>query len=174
MKRIVVIGTSCTGKTTVAEKIAEILDAPHIELDQYNWLPNWQMRDKEELRNIISELTEKDKWVVDGNYGNVRDIVWSRATHIVWLDFTLPMVFSRALRRTLRRIIYREKLFSGNKETFKESFFSKDSILLWVLKTHFRWKKLYPNLFGKDEFKHLKITHLKNQIEIDNFIGSIA
>jgi adenylate kinase family enzyme len=173
MKRIVVIGTSCVGKTTVAAKISEIIDAPHIELDQYNWLPNWQMRDNDELRSIVNRLTDGDRWVVDGNYGHVRDIVWSRATHIVWLDFAFVVVFYRALRRTVRRIVFREELFSGNRETFKGSFLSKDSILLWVLKTHFRWKRLYPDLFNKYENKHLKIIRLKNQKKTDKFIDSI-
>ena len=41
MARVVVIGTSCAGKTTFARALARILTFPHIELDALHWLPNW-------------------------------------------------------------------------------------------------------------------------------------
>lgn len=37
--RVVIIGTSCSGKTTLAGTLAAALATPHIELDALHWLP---------------------------------------------------------------------------------------------------------------------------------------
>jgi len=57
-----------------------------------------------------------EAWVVDGNYGPVRDIVWKRATHLVWLDYERPVIMARVIRRTLLRAVLRTELWNGNRE----------------------------------------------------------
>ena len=76
LRRIVVIGSSCSGKTTLAKKIADELGIQHIELDAIHWMPNWVPRPPEELRTLTAAAVAQDRWVVDGNYRVVRDIVW--------------------------------------------------------------------------------------------------
>ena len=44
MVRVVVIGASCSGKTTFTRRLAEILDYPLTELDRLHWLPDWKPR----------------------------------------------------------------------------------------------------------------------------------
>lgn len=90
LKRTVVIGTSCSGKTTFAVNLAQLLRVQHIELDALNWLPDWTERPKEEFRLIVVKAVSADEWVADGNYSKTRDIVWSRATAFVWLDYSFP------------------------------------------------------------------------------------
>jgi adenylate kinase family enzyme len=75
MKRVVVIGTSCSGKTTFASQLADQFSIPHTELDVLHWLPEWEMQPLEEFRSLVKEVVEKDRWVIDGNYSKVRDIV---------------------------------------------------------------------------------------------------
>ena len=75
MKRVVVIGTSCSGKTTFASQLADKLAIAHSELDVLNWLPDWQSRSLEEFRALAADVAAKDRWVIDGNYGKVRGIV---------------------------------------------------------------------------------------------------
>ncbi len=87
MKRVVVIGTSCSGKTTFASQLADELAIAHTELDVLHWLPDWQMRPIEEFRLLVAEVAAQDLWVIDGNYSKVRDIIWPRATHLVWLNY---------------------------------------------------------------------------------------
>jgi adenylate kinase family enzyme len=74
-KRTVVIGTSCSGKTRFAGKLAQLLRVQHIELDALNWLPNWTPRPDEEFRSLVKEAVSTNEWVVDGNYSRTRDIV---------------------------------------------------------------------------------------------------
>ena len=134
MKRVVVIGSSCSGKTTLARRLAEALDCEHIELDALYWGPSWSEAPREAFRAAVEERLAGDRWVVDGNYSVVRDIVWSRATDAVWLNYPFPIVLGRALVRTLRRIVLREELFGGNRELFRKTFLSRESILWWVIK----------------------------------------
>lgn len=152
-RRIVVVGTSGAGKTTFARRLATSLAYPHIELDVYHWGPNWTVRD--DFVERVSQVTRADAWVLDGNYGEVRDIVWPRATAIVWLDFSFRVVFSRALCRTLRRIVTRQ-VVPGGRETWR-ALVAPDGIPRWVLKTYFERRREYPVLFASPEFRHLQI-----------------
>lgn len=170
MPRIVVVGTSCSGKTTLAKKIACALDLPHIEMDAIYWRPDWEPSPPEEFRASMSEALVGDRWVVDGNYSAGRDVVWNRANTVIWLNYSFPLVFGRALARTLRRVISREELYSGNRESFRLAFLSADSILVWVLKTYRRRRKEYPRLFKEEMFSHLRIIELKNQRAADKLV----
>ena len=173
MIRVVVIGTSCSGKTTFASQLADQLAITHTELDVLHWFPDWQMRPIEEFRSLVAEVVEQDRWVIDGNYGKVRDVVWPRATHLVWLNYPFRTVFSRALSRTLRRVVTGEELFAGNRESLSRALFNTESIVWWVLRTYKRRRREYPQLFQMPQNKHLEIIELKNQIEADRFITSI-
>lgn len=136
MRRIVIVGSSCAGKTTLARAIAERRSIRHVELDAHHWAPDWVERDDAEMRRTVDDATRDGSWVADGNYAVVRDILWPRADTIIWLDYGFPLVFSRAFRRTLRRGVTREPVFSGNVESLRRGFLSTDSILLWVIRTH--------------------------------------
>lgn len=173
LKRTVVIGTSCSGKTTFAVKLAQLLRVQHIELDALNWLPDWTERPKEEFRLIVEKAVSADEWVADGNYSKTRDIVWSRATAFVWLDYSFPVVLSRAFRRTIRRIFDREILFSGNRETFRMSFLSRDSILLWVLKTYHRRQREYPRLLSEFQNRDVEIRVFRTPAEAEKFLSQL-
>jgi adenylate kinase family enzyme len=143
LDRVSVIGTSCSGKTTFARSLAAILDVPHFELDSLYWKPNWSAAPDGEFRASVEKITQAGRWVVDGNYRVANDIVWSRATVVIWLNYPFPLVFYRALRRTIQRVARKELLFAGNRETFRAAFLSRQSILLWVITTHWRRRRQY-------------------------------
>lgn len=174
MRRIVVIGTSGVGKTTLAEKIADKLNYRVIELDALHFLPNWQMRDLEDFRARVSEATTGDAWVISGNYSKVRDIVWARADTIIWLRYPLRVSFFRLLKRTLRRVITREPLWgTGNIERWRNIFSTKkeDNILLWALHSYPKHAREYPLLF--EEYSHLRVLKFHSQQETDAWLNAL-
>lgn len=173
MKRVVVVGTSCSGKTIFAGQLADQLAIPHTELDVLHWLPDWQMRPLDEFRSLVKEVAEQDRWVIDGNYSKVRDIIWPSATHLVWLNYPFWTIFSRALRRTFRRVATREELFAGNRENLRQALFDPELIVWWVLRTYKRRRREYPQLFQLPQNKHLGIIEFKNQVEADRFIANL-
>jgi adenylate kinase family enzyme len=172
LKRTVVIGTSCSGKTSFAGKLAQLLRVQHIELDALNWLPDWKPRPNEEFRSLVKEAVSTDEWIVDGNYSRTRDIVWSRATAVIWLNYSFPVVLSRAFSRTIRRVFDREVLYSGNRESFRMAFLSGDSILLWVLKTYKRRRREYAQLLSELQ-GHLEIRVFRIPEEAERFLSEV-
>lgn len=154
--RYVVVGTSGTGKTTFARQLAASLGAIHVELDGLHWGPDWTPRAPAEFAESVRRQTAGERWVVDGNYGAVREVVWPRATHVVWLNFSRPVVFARVIRRTLRRGLTREKLWAGNRESFRKAFLSRDSILVWSFTTWRKNRLRYAELRSGASYPHLR------------------
>ena len=173
MERVIVVGTSCSGKTTLARRISEALDLPHIELDEMFWGPGWSERPTEEFREAVRGHVKLDRWVVDGNHGRVRDILLSRATDAVWLNYSFPVVFWRGLCRTCRRVVFREELFGGNRETFRHSFLSRGSILWWVILTYRGRRRVYRELFNAGVGAGVRLTELRRPREADDLLKSI-
>ena len=138
MKRIVVIGTSSSGKTTLARKLAKKLHYEHAELDAFYWEPNWTEAKTEVFRQRVNNFSQKENWVVDGNFSAIRDILWKRATHIIWLDYPFHIIIRQFFKRSLIRSLTREELWSGNTETLWNSIFRPLSLLMWILKTYHR------------------------------------
>jgi adenylate kinase family enzyme len=169
----VVIGTSCVGKTTFAQALARVLSFPHVELDALYWQPNWIPRPSEEFRALTAQALSQDRWVTDGNYGVVRDLIWSRATTVIWLNYGFPLVLWRALTRTVRRVLTQEELFSANRESLRLAFFSRDSILWWVLTTFHRRRKQYRVLFDRRTSPQLVYVELRNPSEAKHFLAGL-
>jgi len=173
MRRVSVVGTSGSGKTTYASKLAGKLDADHIELDSLHWLPGWQERPKDEFVSILSERLQGERWVVDGNYSRTRDMILSRATHLVWLNYPFWLVFWRVFLRTVNRAYTQEELFSGNTESWRLSFFSRDSILIWVITSHRRRKRVYRQIFTERAYPNLEYIEFHHPHQAENFLRSL-
>jgi adenylate kinase family enzyme len=173
-KRINVIGTSGSGKTTFAKRIAERLHIPHIELDALHWQPNWTETPLDKFRAKVSDALEGDTWATDGNYSKVRDIVWGRADTVVWLDYAYVVVVWRVIRRTFKRGLTKEVLWGHSQERLWENLFSKDSIIWWAMTTYWRRKREYPILFEKPENAHINFIRLGSQKESNAWLASLG
>jgi len=143
-RRIVVYGPAGSGKTTVAASIAKSTGVPHIELDAVFWLPDWVSKPWEQFREDVSAVLARypGGWVCDGNYSHVRDLVLPLADTVVWLRLPFPVVFWQLLRRTVSRSVKREMLWGNNYESLRLAFFSRDSLLLYVIRTWRRHQRL--------------------------------
>lgn len=119
MQRVVVVGISGAGKTTLAAALAAQLGVPHVELDALWHGPGWVPRT--DYAADVQRLTEAPGWVVDGwGHPPTRDLVWSRADTVVWLDLPRPVVVARVLRRSVRRAAGRTELWNGNRESLRD------------------------------------------------------
>jgi adenylate kinase family enzyme len=174
--RIVVVGTSGAGKTTLARRIAALLELPHIELDAINWQPGWRdltRHDPEEFVRRVNEAIQAEAWVVDGNYGPVRDIVWPRATHLVWLDYERPVIMARVISRTLFRAVLRTELWAGNRERWRHMLRPSHPIR-WAWSTWERRRRETAERLAHSECAHLAVLRLRHPSEVRRTIDLLA
>lgn len=176
---IVVIGTTGSGKTTLARNIATRTERVHIDLDDHHWLPNWVSRPPEQFRarmvDVLAAVPAAQHWVVSGNYSVVQDIVWPRAQTIVALDYSAPRVFWQLLCRTFSRCISRTPVCNGNTETFDKSFLSKDSILVWFFKSHWRRRRTLQALIDNPGVNaYLRIIRLQNPEQTQKWLTTLT
>ena len=162
LERVVVVGSSGSGKTTFASDLASKLDVPHVEFDAYRHGPNWTETPDDIFRSQLDEALSGDRWVADGNYSVARDVVWTRATAVAWLDYKFPVVFWRLWWRTIGRSVRRTKLWNGNQENLWTHFFTKHSLFLWIFKTHWARSHRLLSAFEQPEYGHLHVLRFRS------------
>ena len=172
MQRVVVFGTTGSGKSVLAERLAARTGLRVIELDALFWGRDWQPAPVDLFRHRVERETSEVGWIVVGNYGQVRDLVWRPADTLIWLDLPMPLVMWRLLRRTVRRVATREELWgTGNSESVRQAFFSRESILLWALRTHRRNRQRFAL---ECEFldREKRVVRLGSAREVDSFVAT--
>ena len=173
LRRTVVIGTSGSGKSTLAAALAKRLGAPHVEFDAYRHGPNWVPTPDDVMRRNISEKLSGEKWVGDGNYSLIRDLVWTRATAVVWLDYSFLVVFWRLFRRTMARVITGAELWNGNREILWRHFLTRGSLFLWAFQTHWRQRKVFSEALAAPEYSHLAVLRFRSPRAADHWLNTI-
>ena len=131
--RFAVVGTTGVGKTTLARSISECLSIPHVELDGIYHQAGWKRLPEGEFRTRIIVEVGRPDWVIDGNYSEVRDLVWAVADAVIFLDYPRLVIMSRVIR-SLARVATRRRLWNGNQETFR-NLLSRDpeeNIIRWA------------------------------------------
>src|SRR5262245_27291374 len=92
-RRIAVVGTTGSGKTTLARRLAERLGVPHIELDSLFWGPDWTPVAADVFLSRIRSAIAAERWVSDGNYvGSTDAMLWTAADTLVWLDYSIARI----------------------------------------------------------------------------------
>ena len=139
-RRIAVLGKG--GKTTLSRAIAERFGLELIEQDSIRHQANWTELSNERHRDVLrARIAQAPQgWVSDGNYSETRDIVFAQVETVIVLALPWRLMFWRTFKRSLRRVVTREVLWNGNRESFRLLFSSRDSILyeLYEQREHFR------------------------------------
>ncbi len=176
MKRVCVVGNSGSGKSTLAAALADQLGADYLELDSVFHQPGWRPLEREAFRERIEAFTQASTWVVDGNYGAVRDIVFGRADTVVWLDVPRRLVMRALLGRTLRRMASGAELWNGNRERWQNLFRldPEQSILAWAWTKHASYREQYLTAMGDLANSHLKFIRLRSRREAAAFLTGLG
>ena len=175
--RIVVTGTSGSGKTTLARLLAARLALPHIELDAINWQAGWRdlvRHDPPEFVLRVTEAAQAECWVADGNYGPVRDMLWRRATHLVWLDYERPVIMRRVIARSLYRVVMRTELWPGTGNRERWGFLLQASHpIRWAWSTWRHRRIATEQRLGQPELAHLVVLRLRRPREARGVVEAL-
>ena len=104
MKKVLVIGSGGSGKSTFARRLGELLKIEVKHLDSFYWRPGWQETPKDEWLNKVQELASEDSWIMDGNFGGTLEFRIQHCDTIVFLDLPRLLCLWRIAKR---RLIYR-------------------------------------------------------------------
>ena len=116
VKRISIVGGPGTGKTTLAQRLSNILNISATHLDSVNFKSNWEKIPNEERDNIILEKAEEECWIIDGNYVGTLPKRLERADLVIWLDYSTTSIIKGVLERTIRNFNKEKKELPGCKE----------------------------------------------------------
>jgi adenylate kinase family enzyme len=144
---MVFVGTSGSGKTTLARQVARRLGLPHVELDAIRHQANWVEMPDDLFRQRVADIVAGDEWVIDGNYGIVRDLTFGRATQVVWLDLPRSTVMRQVIWRSFCRAALGQELWNGNREPFT-AWLRADHPIRWAWSTHARRRAEFEAQFG--------------------------
>jgi adenylate kinase family enzyme len=133
-----VYGVTGSGKSTLARTLGDLTGIPVTSVDDLTWSPGWVPMPEDEQIATFDRITRADSWVLDSAYGPWRRLVVERADLVVALDYPRLTSLSRLLRRTATRMIDRQEVCNGNRESLR-AVLGRDSILVWQF-TSFRRK----------------------------------
>jgi len=176
-QRIIVVGASCSGKSTLGERLAGLLEVPFVELDALYWKPGWAAPPEEEFRAKLFEATANDGWVVAGGYHRETSAtIWPRAETVVWLDLPLKLTVWRILRRSWTRWRRHELLWGTNEEKFWQQlkiWSREDSLIAFTVGTRHERHRRYLGAMSDPQWSHIRFIRLRSQAEVELLAGGL-
>lgn len=179
-QRIHVIGNSCSGKSSLAHRLARCLAAPLVELDALHWEPNWVAlsdRDPAEFERRLHAATAGDAWVVAGSYVRFSErVFWRRLETVIWLDLPLPVLLARAVTRSWRRWRSRELLWGTNHERFWPQLMvwrREESLMWWIATQQRRKRRGMIERMADPTWRHIRFVRLVSTVEIERFVATL-
>ena len=181
MKRINVVGTSASRKTTFSKKLSKKLNLTYIELDHLFWLDDWQETPDFEFFQKIAQAIAyadidqiKQGYVIDGNYSRTTHLTWREIDTVIWLDLPFYLNLFQSVQRAFSRAISQKPFWenSNNTESFTRMF-TRDSIILWMIKTHKKNRKKYHDKMKDSQFSHVQFIHITTRKQMEQFLENL-
>ncbi len=177
LERISVVGNSGSGKTRLAQRLAEVLAVRYVELDSIHHLPNWKPIAPDQFLAEVAAIAATQQWVIDGNYRAVvcDGPVWQRADTVVWLDLPRRVVMRQVVTRTIRRLVTREALWNGNREPIRNvlSGAPERSIIRWSWTQHDKYRDRYTRAITAPEMALVHFVRLHSHDEAELWLSGL-
>lgn len=164
MKKILVIGSGGTGKSTFAKRLGECLNINVIHLDKLYWKPGWVEPAKAEWAATVEEICRREEWILDGNYSGTLERRLAACDAVVFLDLPARVCLWRILKRVLQyRNTTRPDMAEGCHERFSWQF------LLWVWNYRRRTRPKILKMLRRCEGK-VQAIHLQSATEVERYL----
>jgi adenylate kinase family enzyme len=167
MRRILVIGSGGSGKSTLSQSLGDKLSIPVIHLDAFYWKPGWVEPGKEEWLRQVRDVIGRDAWVLDGNYSGTLAVRLEACDTVVFLDISRLTCLWRVLLRVLRhRGTIRRNMAAGCPEKLDMAF------MLYVWRYPARTRQKVLSLLEPYRLAR-KVIHLRTRREVERFMASL-
>ena len=172
IKRVNVIGTSGSGKSTFGRALAELLGLPYIEMDRVYWGPQWAEPVDEVFIAKVEAVTEQANWLLDGNYSRTTPVKWRQVQLVVWLDMSFCRTLYRVTSRCVQRSLKKTEIWpgTGNRETLGKAFLSRESVILWAMTSYRRNRRRYARMMKAPEYAPIWFVRLRSPVEVEAFL----
>lgn len=163
-ERILILGRTGSGKTTLARELAAALGVPHVELDSLYFGPDLSTAPLSLLRERTNAAIAGDRWVTDGNKRAVRDLVWPRADTIIWLDYPFYVSLWRLAKRARTRTssLSAQAAHTGSRSALPKQMLAAARGVLTALRSHRGQRRQYPRMFAEAANRHLAVARLRS------------
>jgi len=167
MRRVLVIGSGGSGKSTFSTRLGELLNLEVHHLDKLFWHPGWVETPRDEWLKIVTELTDRDSWILDGNYSGTLDVRIQKADTVIFLDLSRWLCLWRIISRVLRyRDGTRPDMAEGCRERLDLEFIS------WVWNYPRRSRPKVVKLLAEHS-EGKKIIWLRSRAEVERFLTNL-
>ena len=164
MKRVLIIGSGGAGKSTVAERLGQLLNIEVLHLDKFYWRAGWVETPKSEWLKTIEELLGRDAWIMDGNYSGTLEMRLAACDTVIFLDISRLLCLWRVMKRAM---MYRNQSRPDMAEGCREKFNLEFIRWVWSYRSKTR-PKIVKMLESKAEEK--RIVWLRSQSEVELFL----
>lgn len=167
MDRLLVIGCSAAGKSTVARDMGQILGLEVIHLDKLLWGPGCRLAEPHEECHAVRSLLDRPRWIIDGNYTASLPMRLAAADTVVVVDFSRVRCLAWAIKRLMQyRGRTRPDMGEGCPEQLNLGF------LRWI------WN--YPHQERPQLLRHLdqhgshtRVVFLRNRDEVNRWLDEV-
>ncbi len=146
-------------------------------MDDLFWLDDWQETPDHEFFAKLQHQMDQAAggWVLDGNYSRTQDLKLKYIDTIIWLDYSFSLNLYRSVKRAISRAVTQKRLWenSNNRESFKTSFLSKDSIILWMITHHAQNRKKYLAMMNDARYQHIQFIRLTSPKQTAVFLNEM-
>uniref|UniRef100_UPI00402AF8C1 DNA topology modulation protein n=1 Tax=Bacillus sp. DX2.2 TaxID=3073452 RepID=UPI00402AF8C1 len=168
MKKVVIIGSGGSGKSTFAKELGKIINIPVFHLDSLYWGPNWTKTPTLEWKEKQNNYMKKTKWIIDGNFSSTLDMRIMAADTIIFLDLSRYICLFRAFKRSIKD--YGKTRSDMGNECY-EKFDVKFLKWIWDFPNKGR-KKIISKLDTVDT-TNKRIIILKSPKEVQKFLSDL-
>lgn len=174
--RVVIVGRTGSGKTTLGREVAAAMGVKHVELDSLYFGPGFSTAPLDLLRERTSEAIAGERWVTDGNKSAVRDLVWPRADTIIWLDYPWVVSLWRLARRARGRALslHASAIESGEEAGLPTQLLAAAKGVLTALRSHAGQRREYPRMFAAPENQHLAVARLRSPRATEHWLAMVV